>query len=111
MLDMAVYREGKQNPTVTIRAEEMTHLEDLPNDKFGLSELTRQKIYKQLHQIDEKATAEAEEKEPSIKERQWELTYQLIKTYQGELAEKYNLTEDQLHAIADEGLASPWIPE
>jgi len=94
-----------------------------PEDRFGLTEVKRRKIFKEIVSTEDKAQAEADKKYPISGQSTWGLSKSelrsqidkninlmrdLEKQYKKELSKKYSLTQEQLKQISIEGISERW---
>ncbi len=106
MLQMSPSDEGE--PKVTVWKEKIARIGQEPEEKFGLSEEQRKQVFKEIAAAELRATDEAIEREPSDINKQIDLERELTEKYKNELAQKYNLSRDQLDAISLEGVQN-WV--
>ena len=107
----------EKTPSISINEEQIELQNKKKESKFGLSEDTRIEIWQEYILAEDRSAKEAEKKYP--------LTYpavvttekmkkysnfqdQLIKQYKSNLANKYNITVDQIETIIDEGINKQW---
>ena len=94
-----------------------------PEDKFGLTEVKRHQIFKEIVSTEDKAQAEADRKYPVSGQSVWGLSKSelrsqidkninlmrdLEKRYKEQLSKKYSLTQEQLKQISIEGISERW---
>lgn len=99
---------GDVKPTISINERQIAQLGAKPEEQFGLSEEKRKEIWKELVLIEDRAMEEALEQYPEEFEKQVEMERRLIDEYQNKLAEKYELTREQLQEISVEGVEKDW---
>ena len=99
---------AETSPTININERQISQLGVEPEERFGLSEEKRKEIWKELILIEDRAMEEALERYPQELEKQIEMERRLIDENENKLAEKYELTPDQLGKISTEGLEKDW---
>lgn len=92
-------------------------------EKFGLTEAERRKIFKAIVAAEDKSWAEADKKYPVSGRTVWDLSKSELRSrmdrntdlaqklgdqYENELAKKYDLTREQLKEITVEGFEENW---
>ena len=96
--------------SVDVNEGRLAALTTPPEERFGLSEETRQGIFKESVAAEDRALAEAMERFPDPDfQRQGALSSNLREQYNAEVARKYGLTEEELGKIAVEGLMKGWL--
>jgi hypothetical protein len=108
-LAMSQMSFGETEQQITVRSEQIAQLGEKPQEKFGLSEKERQEVYKEMAQLDKRATDEAIERYPSDIHKQLELERRLQEKYERALAKRRRLTPDQLQSTLVEGAAKQWV--
>ncbi|MDH4222362.1 MAG: hypothetical protein OEV55_02360 [candidate division Zixibacteria bacterium] len=118
---LKIGEEGK--PEITINERQVAQIGAKPEEKFGLPEDTRKRIWAELIEAERRATREAEQRYPlpdPLKsnysasyagkqlEKQSELSSFLNEKYEKEIAKKYGLTREQLNEIAIEAVTKDW---
>jgi hypothetical protein len=97
-------------PTVTINEGRLKALSSEPEERFGLSEESRKRLFSEVFQAERRATAEAGTTVPdSDFRRQGKLQSELAERYTAEVAEKHGLSREDLDAISIEGIIKGWI--
>ena len=99
---------GDAKATISINERQITQLGAKPEERFGLSEEKRKGIWKELVLVEDRAMEEALEQYPEEFEKQVEMERRLIDDYKNKLAEKYELTREQLQEISVEGVEKDW---
>ncbi len=94
--------------TTNINERQLGQLGAEPEERFGLSEEKRKEIWKELILIEDRAMKEAEKQYPKEWEKEIEMQRRLIDENENKLAEKYELTPEQLEKISSEGLEKDW---
>lgn len=106
-------------PTAAERAEMEAEIANAANqssgssrttgERFGLSELERKQIFRQIAAVEDRASREAMTLVPnSMVVKQIEVQDKLEKNYKVKLARRYQLTQNQLLEIAVEGVTKRW---
>lgn len=95
-------------PKITTKKDQIAKIGQEPEEKFGLSEIKRKKIFKEIIIAERRAADEAMVREPSDIYREADLTQKLSKKYKDELAKNYNITREQLSSIGIEGITNRW---
>ena len=106
MLQMSPTDNGE--PKMTVREEQIARIGQEPEEKYGLPEAKRKRIYKEIITAERRATDEAMERAPADINKQIDLERELAEKYKDELARKYNLSKDQLFSIGIEGVTNQW---
>ncbi len=96
-------------PRISIREESIGRVVSEPQVKFDLSQAQREDIFKQIVVAEDRAMQEAIRSYPSNISKQGTLEEKLKERYGNELAKRYDLTKEQLDAIAVEGLETQWV--
>ena len=96
------------SPTVSINDRQIADLESTPEERFGLTEASRKRVFYELVQAEDRAYDEAQRKYPSDWEKWRELERMLENQYKDQLAARHGLTRAQLDAIGGEGLGKDW---
>jgi hypothetical protein len=114
---------GKDGPDITINIDRLDAVFLPPEDKFGLTEEQRKRVYWELAAIEDNARVTAEEKHPLPKpnapgyseeevsfavRKQRQLAGRIESMHKRRLGEQYELTEEQLLKIATEGTLKGW---
>jgi hypothetical protein len=107
MLQMGPLDEGE--PLITVREELIARLGEEPEERFGLSEQTRQQVFRDNVSAQDRAMEEAMVREPTDINRQIDLERQLGEQYRNAVLEQYDLTQEELDAIRLEGLTNQWV--
>lgn len=100
--------DAETKPTTNINERQLAQLGAEPEERFGLSEEKRKEIWKELILIEDRAMKEAEKQYPEEWEKEIEMQRRLIGENENKLAQKYELTSDQLGKISTEGLEKDW---
>lgn len=98
-------------PQVQVNEERFAALaaEPEPEQRFGLSEGERRNVYREIAAAEDRATREAMSRVPDTQIiRQIELEGELSERYKSEVAQKYELTDDQLVELVVEGVRMGW---
>ena len=106
-LGMLLQLPGKA-PEVTLRDDLLGRPAPPPGERFGLSEVKRQGVYKAIVACEDRGTLAAIEREPNDFERQLALEKSLWETYKNELAQRNGLTRAQLDSLSQEGIEKDW---
>lgn len=94
---------------VLINEERLAALAMAPEERFHLPESKRMQVFREIAMAEDRATREAMARVPDSQiEKQIELEAELGEKYKAEIARKFNLTEDQLIKIGEEGLKKGW---
>jgi len=99
---------GDAKATISINERQITQLGAKPEERFGLSEEERKQIWKEFVSAEDRATEEALEEYPKEFEKQVEMERRLNDDYKNKLAEKYELTREQLQEISVEAVEKDW---
>jgi hypothetical protein len=100
----------KGEPRVVINETRLAALSQKPEDRFGLSEQKRKRVFREIAAAEDRATREAMAQVPDSQVmKQIDLEVKLQEKYRAEIARKYNLTEDQLLKISVEGVTKGWV--
>lgn len=94
--------------TIRIKMTQLEQLGKKPEQKFGLSEAKRKKIYWELDEAGWRAEREGQKKYPSDLNKQDRLCETLEEKYKAPIRKKYNLTKDQAFEIVVEGYVKDW---
>jgi hypothetical protein len=106
---VAMGLSDKGEPRVLINEERLAALSQAPEERFGLPEQERKKVFREIAAAEDRATREAMARvSDSQFRKQIELERKLEEKYTAEVARKYNLTEDQLLKISVEGVEKGW---
>lgn len=96
-------------PQVQISEMRLAALSTPPEERFGLSEEVRQRVFREIAAAEKRATQEAMERVPDSRiMEQIELERELGAEYKRALASKYNISEEQLQEIGLEGVKKGW---
>lgn len=96
-------------PQVQISEMRLAALSSQPEERFGLSEEVRRRVFRGIAAAEERATQEAMERVPdSLIMEQIELERELGAEYKRGLARKYNISEEELQEIGVEGVKKGW---
>lgn len=106
-IGLSVWQINKPVKLDETQLNQLGELGQKPEEEFGLSEDQRKQAFKEIVDAERKAAKEAMEREPSDIDAQIDLEGELAKEYKNELAEKYNLTRDQLDAVSLDGVGKP----
>ena len=96
------------SPTIFINDRQIAELGATPEERLGLTEPTRKRVFYEIVQAEDRAYDDALQKYPSDVQKQWDLKDMLENQYKNQVAAKYGLTRAQLDTIAGEGLAKDW---
>jgi len=114
----------ESKPEITMNERQIAQIGAKPEEKFGLSEDTRKRIWEELIEAERRATREAEQRYPlpdPLKpnysasyagkqlERQTKLSSSLNEKYEYEIDKRYGLTREQLDQIVTEAVAKDWL--
>jgi len=101
---------SNDKPTVKIKSDQIKILSLPEEQKYGLSESLRKKIYAESWSVATKATDEAMAKYPNPNDwqKQIKIEEQLQKQYEKNLLIKYKINLSQLKEIELEGLKKQW---
>jgi hypothetical protein len=77
-------------------------------ERFGLSELQRRDVFKQIVLAEDRGQAEAERRHPTNLDQQYKLDEVLSRAYKDDLAKQFELTPSQLNDIASEAFVENW---
>lgn len=105
MLDKS-YNDAE--PKIRVKMIQLDQLGKEPEQKFGLSEAKRKKIYWELDEVGWRAEREGQKKYPSDLNKQSRLCKTLKERYRAPIRKKYNITEDQAFEIRIEGSVNDW---
>ena len=101
---------GDEGPSVSIYEKRLAHLSGKSEDRFGLSEQKRKRVFREMGADDHKAMRKARARFPDPQFlKQFDLASKLEEEYREELAAKYSLTRDQLREIMVEGVTMGWL--
>lgn len=95
-------------PNIRVKRTQLDQLGKEPEQKFGLSEAKRKKIYWELDEAGWRAEREGQKKYPSDLNKQGRLCKTLKEKYKAPIRKKYNITKDQAFEIRVEGLVKDW---
>lgn len=99
----------KAEPRVVINQTRLAALSQKPEDRFGLLEQERKKVFRKVWAAEDRARREAMARVPDSQVmKQIDLESKLQEKYRAEIARKYNLTDDQLLKISVEGVMKGW---
>ncbi len=107
-LAMSQMSYGDTEPQVNVRTDQIARLGQESQKRFGLSEVERQNVFREIARVEKKATDEAMKRFPSDINNQIDLERKLQEKYKDELAAKYHLTRYQLQSIMVEGVKNRW---
>lgn len=100
----------KGEPRVVIDERRVAGLSQEPEDRFGLSEQKRMRVFREMGVDDHRAMRKARARFPDSQFlKQFDLSSKLEEEYREELAVKYSLTRDQLRDIMVEGVRMGWL--
>lgn len=111
---LAISKGDKGEPRVLIDEGRLAVLSQKPEDRFGLSEQKRKRVFREIAAAEDRATCEAEAQVPNpwgMKqlEKQAGLTHKLQEKYRAGIERKYSLTDEQLLKISVEGVTMGWV--
>ncbi|MBX3493405.1 MAG: hypothetical protein KF899_10605 [Parvibaculum sp.] len=107
MLAKSALNNGE--PQITISESRLAALSNAPEDRFGLSEDQRKRVFRETVASENRATKEAMARVPNSElMKQIQLEGELMEKYKGEVARKYGLSEEQMLQISVEGIKSGW---
>ncbi len=107
---LAISKGDKGEPRVVVDEGRLAALSQKPEDRFGLSEQRRKRVFREIAAAEDRATREAMARVPDSQVmKQIDLESKLQEKYRAEIARKYNLTEDQLLKISVEGVTKGWV--
>jgi len=95
-------------PTISIKRTQLDQSGKESEQKFGLSEAKRKKIYWELDEAGWRAEREGQKKYPSDLNKQARLCEILEEKYKAPIREKYNITKEQAFKITVEGFVEDW---
>lgn len=99
----------RREPRVQIDENRLASLSQPTEERFGLSEQERKKIFRELALVEDRAMNEAMSRIPDSQiNRQVDLQRELERRYKAELARKYGITAEQLQKIMVEGATNGW---
>ena len=99
----------KEEPRVLIDEERLAGLSKAPEERFGLSELKRKQVFREIAASEDRATRDAMARFPDSQfMKQIDLERKLGEKYKAAVAQKYGLTNDQLLKITVEGVKKGW---
>ncbi len=99
-------------PPVQIDYDRSAALSQRPEERFGLSEETRNQVFRSITAALHKATRDARSRIPDAQlMKQITVERQLREKYRDEIAARYGLTHDQLIEIIIEGAKKGWITD
>ncbi len=96
-------------PKITIKENQIQRIGRKPEEKFGLPEVIREKVFKEIVVAEDNAMNEAIKVYPYDIQKQSDLEDKLRQKYLDDLAENYGLDKGQISKIAVEGLENQWI--
>lgn len=101
------------DPTISISESRLAALTKDPEERFGFSEQERMQIFREVFAAENRATHDAIAQIPDstdlqVMMRQFELENELIELYRKEVAERHQLTEQELAKISLEGVKNGW---
>lgn len=97
------------SPKITIKENQIQRIGRKPEEKFGLSEEIREKIFKEIAVSEDEAMNEAIKAYPNDIQKQADLEDKLRQKYLEDLAKNYGIDKGQISKIAVEGLENQWI--
>ncbi|NZA28657.1 hypothetical protein H0E84_19975 [Luteimonas sp. SJ-92] len=99
----------KEEPRVLISEERLAALSHVPEERFGLSEEERKKVFRESAAAEDRATREAMARVPGSQiMKQIDMERELEEKYKNELVRKYDLTNEQLQEIVVEAAMKGW---
>ncbi len=97
-------------PQITVNSYRLEALSAREEDRFGLSEAERQRVFRAVVEAERRAMSEAMAQVPDPEFlKQAELQGELTEKYRSEVADEFDLAEDQLLEISVEGLNKGWV--
>ena len=100
----------KVEPRAVVDEGRLAGLSQKPEDRFGLSEQKRKRVFREMGADDRRAMRKARARFSDAQFlKQFDLSSKLEEEYREELAVKYNLTRDQLRDIVWEGVTMGWL--
>jgi hypothetical protein len=94
---------------LSIHDERLAALKSPAEERLGLSEVERKKVFVEIANAEKRAEDDARARVPDSEVmKQIELQRELEKTYKDELARRYTLTQDDLTKIGLEGVKKGW---
>jgi len=103
---------SKPMPDIEVNQIRLKNAWSKAEDRFGLSEAQRKKVFEELVPAEDRANKEAERRFPTDFKKQATYSQELEAKYTAEVAEKYKLTEEQLSKISVEAFEKGWpLPE
>ena len=109
-IGMLARSPGDKGPSVSIYEKRLARLSGKAEDRFGLSEKKRKRVFHELRVNEHRATRKARARFPDSEFlKQFDLESKLDEVYSAELARKYGLTRVQLREIIWEGVTMGWL--
>ena len=100
----------KVEPRVRINEQRLAALSQAPEERFGLSEQRREKVFREIAAAEDRATRDAMARVPDSQiMKQIDLESELVEKYKAKVAQQYGLTNDQLLKITVEGWEKGWL--
>ena len=100
----------KVEPRAVIDEGRLAALSQNPEDRFGLSEQKRKRVFREMGADDRRAMRKARARFSDLQFlKQFDLSSKLEEKYRVELAQKHSLTRDQLREIMVEGVTMGWV--
>ncbi|ESZ20010.1 hypothetical protein [Mesorhizobium sp. L2C084A000] len=97
-------------PPVLMDEGRLAALSKAPEDRFGLSEDVRKKVFKESVGAENRASREAMELIPDSRlTEQTNLGNGLIEKYKAEVVARYGITQEQLSKVQVEGITKGWL--
>ena len=107
MIAKGFYDRGE--PQARISEERLAALSRTPEERFGLPERKRKRVFREIATAEDRATRDAMARVPNSQiMKQIHLEGELREKYNAKVAERHNLTKDQLLKITVEGVKKGW---
>lgn len=99
----------KGEPKAIVNGDRLAALSEKPEDRFGLSEADRKRLFIEAGAAEDRAMSDADRRVPASDiKRNSELMNKLTTQYKGKLLKDFGVTSDQLRAIEIEGVKKGW---
>jgi hypothetical protein len=103
---------SKPMPDIKVHQVRLKNAWSKAEERFGLSEVQRKKVFEELVLAEDRANKESERRFPTDFKKQAAYSQELNTKYTAKIAEKYKLTEEQLLKISVEAFEKGWpLPE
>lgn len=99
----------KAEPRVLVNEDRLAALSHAPEERFGLSEEKRKRVFREIAAAEDRAMREAMAQVPDSQiMKQIDLERELRDTYKAKVVQHHGLTNDQLLKITVEGVKKGW---